>query len=92
VITYALCAGVALTVLGLRRKFIGGEFGGNLLARNCSSCCFFFLWLIYCLVSTYVALTEDGREPNIVIHGTRVRVPNMDPILLANQARAKIGL
>lgn len=77
VTTYAGLAGIALTILGLRRKFIGGEFGGNLLVRNLSSLAFFSLWLIYCLVSSYVALTEDGNEPNLP-YGIRIRVP--DPI------------
>jgi solute carrier family 8 (sodium/calcium exchanger) len=65
VITYAMLAAVALTILAMRRKFIGGEFGGNLIVRNASSLAFFTLWLIYCLVSSYVALAEDGNEPDL---------------------------
>jgi solute carrier family 8 (sodium/calcium exchanger) len=81
VVTYAMLATVALTILGLRRKFIGGEFGGNLVVRNLSSLAFFSLWLIYCLISSYVALTEDGNEPNLP-YGIRIRVP--DPLRIYN--------
>jgi len=62
VMTYACCAAVALTVLALRRKYIGGEFGGNIVARNGSSILFFCLWGCYIAVSSYFALAEEGHS------------------------------
>ena len=58
VIMFLCCSMVCFLILGLRRKFVGGELGGMGPARTVSAIMMLSLWLLYV---TFVSLESYGH-------------------------------
>lgn len=57
VMVFAICASVCLITLLIRRseKVAGGELGGPVLLKKATACFYFFLWMLYIVLSSLKA-------------------------------------
>lgn len=59
VIVYSICALIAVALLVVRRKFLGGELGGPKPQAYASSCLLVCLWAVYVGLSSWYALRHS---------------------------------
>lgn len=62
VMLFCLCACIALAMLLIRRRKVGGELGGVLWLKITSSACFVLLWVIHIGLSFWFSLRNDKAD------------------------------
>lgn len=69
VLVFTIAAVIALFVLWLRRKFIGGELGGPVGMKAFSGFLFFMLWIFYIILSIWKTKSPNaaGGEQVLVV-------------------------